>query len=67
MELGRHNHEWCWQRMKANLCPCMSCRHDKAVEDPESDTKCCDLINHRESCRDGTPCPDYEPEDGGRE
>lgn len=56
-----HNYKYCRRRNKR--CQCLTCVHDKKVPEPENDTKCCDLINHRGSCRDEEPCKDYEPED----
>lgn len=62
--MSSHNFHFCRDKMAAAKCPCLSCLHDKHVEDPETDTKCCDLIGHRDGCGDSSPCPDYEPEKG---
>ena len=42
-------------------CPCLSCKHDTKTGDPLTVTKCCDLVNHRGSCKDDSLCMDYEP------
>lgn len=56
-----HNYRFC--RRRNETCQCLTCKHDRRVEDPTTDTKCCDLINHRGSCQDEEPCRDYEPEE----
>ena len=43
-------------------CICLTCIHNKRVDDPETDSMCCDLAGHERSCRDTFPCPDYERE-----
>ena len=63
MEEKRHNWKYCGPRNRGGCCPCLTCIHDKRVGDPETDTMCCDLVEHRTGCRDLSPCPDYEPEE----
>ena len=41
-------------------CVCLTCIHNKRVDDPETDTMCCDLSGHERECTDTDPCPDYE-------
>lgn len=55
-----HNVRYCKRQNAA--CPCLSCVYDKRVDNPKTDSKCCDLIGHRSCCAEEEPCSDYEPE-----
>lgn len=62
MLISKH-HDGICEKWSGGKCPCLTCIYDTHTGSPNSATKCCDLIKHRLSCVDETPCADYERED----
>ena len=55
-------HNWMYCLSMTAQCPCLKCNNDRCVNDPTTETKCCDLAGHARRCKDTFRRVDFEPE-----